>query len=178
MQDGLHWNFFYAGAACGTFRPGGAPAPSPRTKAPEMNTLRRILSPLALGLSIAGFTGCGGGVADAPARTSVSGTVTLDGKPLSTGEIKFVPVDGKGTTDAGFIKDGKFTVQVAAGERKVEISSQQELPTKAPDGLPNYGNVIPKEYNNESKTVVKFPTKETLKYDIVSTPAGKAAPKK
>ena len=54
---------------------------------------------------------------------TVSGEVTLDGRPLACGIIRFVPVDGKSpTADAG-ITDGKFAAAVPVGEVKVEITA-------------------------------------------------------
>lgn len=59
---------------------------------------------LALGVIVCG-TGCGG---DAKLR-SVHGVVTLDGQPLSTGTVRFVPAAGRAAS--GKIRsDGTFTL--------------------------------------------------------------------
>jgi hypothetical protein len=53
----------------------------------------------------------------------VSGEVTLDGRPLRQGIIRFVPADGQSpTADAG-ITDGRFAATVPVGEMKVEITA-------------------------------------------------------
>ncbi|MCA9081364.1 MAG: hypothetical protein KDA58_12445 [Planctomycetaceae bacterium] len=112
-----------------------------------------MLSQLKLGLLTTGILvlcGCGGGVADAPDMFEVKGTVTYDGQPLESGQILFINADGSGRPDAGQITNGEFSFKCAAGEKKVEITSTREVPAEAPDGLPDYVSLIPKEYNTES----------------------------
>jgi hypothetical protein len=65
------------------------------------------------------LAGCSGG----NATGTVRGEVTLDGRPLERGIIRFVPANGQApTADAG-ITDGKFTATVPVGEMKVEITA-------------------------------------------------------
>lgn len=93
-----------------------------------------------------GVTGCGGG-SDLPPMVKVRGKVTLDGKPLETGQILFVPLDGKGRSDAGPILKGGFDLVCTSGEKRVEITSQVEADKPAADGLPDYKSLIPAKYN-------------------------------
>jgi hypothetical protein len=66
-----------------------------------------------------------------PARVPVSGTVLIDGKPLTRGNIKFVPADGR--PSAGAIgQDGKFTLTcydgadgAIPGTHRVQIASNR-----------------------------------------------------
>ena len=51
----------------------------------------------------------------------VAGQVTLDDKPLEKGTISFMPADGKGPSAAAIIEQGAYSVEVAPGEKKVEI---------------------------------------------------------
>jgi len=67
---------------------------------------------LVLGLMF----GCGGG---SPSGT-VQGKVTLNGAPLEGGRIRFIPTAGP-PVDAE-IKAGQYSVQVAPGESRVEIT--------------------------------------------------------
>jgi hypothetical protein len=92
------------------------------------------------------LTGCGG-VSDEPALLGVSGKVTLDGKPLETGTVLFVPLDGKGRADAGPVVKGEYRLKCTPGEKRVEISSQVEADKPAADGLPDYKSLIPAKYN-------------------------------
>jgi hypothetical protein len=53
----------------------------------------------------------------------VQGEVTLDGKPLDEGVVRFVPIDGKTPTASALIEGGKFSERVPVGSHRVEISS-------------------------------------------------------
>jgi hypothetical protein len=50
--------------------------------------------------------------------------VTLEGEPLSRGNIQFVPING-GYDGGGQIINGKFTAKVPFGECKVNINGEQ-----------------------------------------------------
>jgi hypothetical protein len=56
-------------------------------------------------------------------KASVLGSVTLDGKPLASGQIRFSAADGQGVTAGASITDGKFTAVLPPGEMKVEINA-------------------------------------------------------
>lgn len=92
------------------------------------------------------LSGCGG-VSDAPTLVVVKGKVTLDGQPLETGNVLFVPIDGKGRADAGPVVKGEYELKCTAGEKRVEITSQVEADKPAADGLPDYKSRIPAKYN-------------------------------
>src|SRR5262245_45567977 len=68
--------------------------------------------------------GCAG------SEVSSSGTVTLDGKPLADGDIRFIPIEGTSGPDAGAeIKDGKynaFQTGLAGGKYRVSIAGHKE----------------------------------------------------
>ncbi len=67
--------------------------------------------------------GCGG----PRASGTVTGTVTYDGKPVNDATITFTPVDGVGTTAAGTISDGKYSVTgVTVGKKKVLIVGEEK----------------------------------------------------
>ena len=79
------------------------------------------------------IAGCGDAskTVDLLPRRAISGTVTLDGKPLTEGKIQFDPVGG-GTNPTAVatadIKEGKFAIDRAMGpvpgKYKVSISSR------------------------------------------------------
>ncbi|MCA9237576.1 MAG: hypothetical protein KDA44_19015 [Planctomycetales bacterium] len=74
--------------------------------------------------------GCGDG---RPTRVAVSGTVTIDGKPLTHGNIKFVPTGAR--PSAGKIdENGHFTLTcydgddgVVLGKHRVAVSASKIL---------------------------------------------------
>jgi hypothetical protein len=71
------------------------------------------------------------GCDDRPARVPVSGIVTIDGRPLKRGNIKFVPVNGR--PSAGKIgEDGQFTLTcydgndgALIGTHRVQVASNR-----------------------------------------------------
>ena len=76
---------------------------------------------LVSSLLCAGFTGCSGGGADYPDLGTVSGVVTVDGKPTGNILVQFSPVDGGrtavGLTDAS----GRYDLDYAADALAVAI---------------------------------------------------------
>jgi len=85
-----------------------------------------------LGL-VAVASGCG---PSRPATTTVTGTVTYDGKPVEGASVAFVPEKGApavGTTDAS----GKFSIPGAIlGASKVTIAKMSGGATAAAGGMP------------------------------------------
>lgn len=63
------------------------------------------------------LVGCG------PAVGDVSGSVTVDGKPLASGVIAYVPAEGSGEPATATIADGKYRLQTTAGKKFVQISA-------------------------------------------------------
>lgn len=60
---------------------------------------------------VSGIAGCGGPPDDQPELVSVSGTVTLDGKPLANALVEFQP-DGPGRPSTGTTDEsGEYTLQ-------------------------------------------------------------------
>jgi hypothetical protein len=122
-----------------------------------------LLTTLVLG----GCTDTSGPV-DPFTRVPISGTVTLDGAPLSVGTIQFDPAgDTKGPQSSGEINAGKFTIDKVqgpvAGKYKVSISGKTPAKISAdeqPGGTPK---VVP------DPVPAKFNTKTTLEVDV---PAG------
>jgi hypothetical protein len=103
--------------------------------------------------------------------------VTLDGVPLKSGQIRFVPVDGQSSTAGAAITDGKYQAKVPVGEKSVEITSEKEGPARkmygeAPAGSPPTGagrELIPAKYN--ARTELKIDVKagdEQHDFDLTS----------
>lgn len=96
------------------------------------------------------LTGCG------PSEVVVSGTVTLDGKPLEDGHIAFRPLPATATAEAAgaTIKGGKYQVKVRPGQNRVEITAARAAapgPKEAIGPLPAPKSIIPERYNVQSK---------------------------
>lgn len=112
--------------------------------------LQRMFYAALFALTLAGCSGS----TTAPTYP-VTGTVTLDGKPLEKGEIYFL-TPAKGEVDIVAIKDGKFEGQAKAGARRVEIHAYKIVPAHEAASMPGYTvpesreNYLPAQYNTES----------------------------
>ena len=78
---------------------------------------------LGVGFSLLFLISLGCNSAETPAE--VSGTVLLGSEPLAEGEIIFEAVDKSTAPGAGIIKDGKYTIQVLPGSKKVKIQASK-----------------------------------------------------
>ena len=67
------------------------------------------------------------GCSETSNRGVIGGNITLDGKPLKTGIIRFVPADGKTSTAQSRIIGGKYSASAPPGEKKVFISSPKVI---------------------------------------------------
>jgi hypothetical protein len=121
-------------------------------------------------LAIAGasFSGCGGGGDNLP-REPVSGKVTLDGAPLASGDITFMPIDAASTSTAVAAKvlNGAYEVRRSdgpvPGPYRVTISSvEEQAPADAAKAKPGDGDApIMKE-----RVPAAYNAKTTLKADV------------
>lgn len=85
----------------------------------------------------------------------VQGRVTLNGKPLSEGAVRFIPIKGDTPATGGIIRDGIFKVQVPVSKQRVEISSNVVDREKTPPN-PTGDQIVmkilvPERYNNRSE---------------------------
>lgn len=89
--------------------------------------------------------------------TSVSGTVTVDGKAPESGAISFIPVDGMTATTGAVITQGKYESQAPLGESKVEIRIPKIVGKKKLYDTPDsptqeiMEEVLPAKYNEATE---------------------------
>ena len=127
-----------------------------------------VLGLLVLSLPL--LAGCDNG------PSVVSGKVTVDGTPVKTGAITFVPANGDGPTAAGTIKDGAYSAEVFPGAKKVEITGYEIV-----GKVPAYGDpkgpmknvtkaVVPEKYNLHSNLTAEIVegTNENLNFELTS----------
>lgn len=114
-------------------------------------------------LAVAALVGCGEKPKTAT-RVRVTGKVTLDGKPLTTGTVSFEGDTGE-PPGAFTLLDGKYDGMAAVGKNKVRLTATQKISMKEKmkmDG-PGYDqmveeNLLPPRYADG--TIVKEVTAE------------------
>ncbi len=110
-------------------------------------------------------------------KVVVSGVVTLDGQPISNGEIRFIPTSGTiGPVSGGAIKDGAYTAQakggVPIGTHQVEIKAYRANPkSKAAAGAEGGAaeQYLDARYNSQTTlTATIEPDTETKDFALTS----------
>lgn len=129
---------------------------------------------VVLALFIGGLCGCG----NYEGRIPVTGTVTLDGKPLGNGMISFVGPKGYAVA-SGEIREGRYALSESAsrdgidtGDYLVSIESWEELPgAELPDGSFSKGkSAIPERYQDPSTSgLTATVTPKDRKFDFELT---------
>lgn len=105
-----------------------------------------------LGLAFVALTlfGCGG-------EPTLSGTVTLDGEPLTKGEITFVG-DGLPTAYGTIGTDGSYAAKsgaqktLKAGNYRVAIGAYEQVPSGSQFAPPSKKLITPRKYSNAAES--------------------------
>jgi hypothetical protein len=117
----------------------------------------------AVALALVTTIGCGGAARD---RVAVSGAVTFDGQPLSTGQVVFEP-RAQGRMAIAQLVDGRYSIAAqrgpTAGEYIVRITASRTTGEKATGGPTSgnelrdvYAQFLPAKYNEASELVVQI----------------------
>lgn len=80
----------------------------------------------------------------------VSGTVTINGKPVELGVIGFEPTDPAAASASAEIRGGQFTIESPVGNRRISIMAYRQAKGLGPDGKPYQEQFLPAKYNLES----------------------------
>jgi hypothetical protein len=89
----------------------------------------------------------------------------VNDQPVIEGQIAFHPADGKGSSAAGRIEYGSYSLKVSPGEKIVEIFGQREIPGRYGEELVDGKKVlmreeyIPARYNTKSELRVTVSTR-------------------
>jgi hypothetical protein len=137
--------------------------------------IEKTILPLML-LALLNILGCGG----PDKRAEVSGTVRLNGQPLASGSIAFVPTVGNtGPSSGGVITDGRYSVPrtkgVAIGKNRVSILSTVKTGRKIDIGRSDLQDewlqVVPAKYNEQSEIVCDIkPGSNQQDFDLKGEP--------
>lgn len=125
---------------------------------------RSYCGAFALALSL--LAGCGDSTSGN--RAAIQGEVTLDGKPLAQGAIKFTPMENTPGVVTGVpIQDGRFQlppeIGAAVGWNRVEITAMRKTGKKVQDPFGSPGKTVEMEM---SAVAPRFNTSSTLKLEV------------
>jgi len=97
---------------------------------------------------------------------TITGNVTLDGAPLSEGDILFTPADTQFGSEAAKIESGVYRVSLRPGESKVQIRASRPVPgKKGPMGEQLIEDYLPPKYNDQSDLKIDV-SKDQRQYDF------------
>lgn len=136
---------------------------------------------------------CALGCAPKEKRCALSGAVTLDGDPVPTGVVNFVPEDADPTkgsvgasvdiVDGAYAMDPKHGALLLPGKYKVQVNVSYTIDKKTKEVVDindvKDGNVdplsvttvnsVPEKWGAQSEQVVDVPEQKTMTYDINMT---------
>lgn len=108
-------------------------------------------------------------------RKALSGTVTLDGKPLDRGAIEFHPVEG-GVQSGALIKDGGYSIPAhegaTPGKYRVVIYDTYETPPLPPGHMPGDDippppkPKVPPDWNSKSQQFIEVKPAGPFKFSF------------
>ena len=116
------------------------------------------------------FLGCSDG------KSSVTGSVTLDGQPVPSGSITFIKQGGELVREGAVIQGGSFRAALPPGTYKLELNGQKVVgkrKQKAFDGTDEEveltDEAFPPRYNTKSELVEEIkPGAKVIKLDLKS----------
>ena len=122
---------------------------------------------LGVGCSLLLLISLGCNSAEAPAE--VSGTVLLGSEPLAEGNIIFEALDKSTAPGAGIIKDGKYTIQVLPGSKKVKIQASKpgtKIDPVMKSAMPE--SILGPEFNDKTtlKAEIKPGKNEKIEFQV------------
>jgi hypothetical protein len=109
--------------------------------------------------------GCETGLAE-PVRGPLSGTVTLSGQPVASGQVRFIALDPDGSNVLAAVTDGKFDLSAtegpAKGKYRVEFSVPSAKKTRVPNPdiegqwLEEASETLPPRYHRDSTITLDY----------------------
>jgi len=116
-----------------------------------------MMSRCKLRLAFAVFSILVGGCTDGSNMATVSGNVTVDGASLKSGLVRFVPADGQTASADAQIADGKYSVELPPGDKKLSFSVPKVVGQKKMYDTPDSPMIditeelLPAKYNLKSE---------------------------
>jgi hypothetical protein len=114
-----------------------------------------------------------------PPRGPLEGAVTLNGKPVASGLVRFMALDPNGKNGVATITDGKFSLPSEQGPTKGKYRIEFSVPSATKRRVPNDDvpgefmeeavETLPPRYHRDSKMEKEFDPAKPEKYDFQLT---------
>jgi hypothetical protein len=105
--------------------------------------MRQVLASLGF-LALLALVGCGAGTTKVEDPLEISGTITLDGKPLTDVNITFLPTASGQIQGSSVVKkDGKFAAKVMVGKYNFIVEGNKSVPEKYTKPDTNHNIEVP-----------------------------------
>ena len=129
-------------------------------------------------LAVIVVVGCARGPAP-PKRGKLEGKVTLNGKPVANGFVRFMAIDPNGTNVAATIKDGQYSVPMNEGPTKGKYRVEFSVPSATKRRIPNDDvpgtfieeapETLPNKYHRDSTLVKDYDPDQSHAFDFQLT---------
>ena len=137
-----------------------------------LNVRRDALVLVAVAIAAHSIVGCS---TEAP-KSAVTATVTLDGAPLKSGQVRLAPANGDGPTAGATIAGGVFSARVAPGAYIVQIYAPKVVGRRKAYDTPDSPTIdiveelIPERYNIKTELRLEArPGEHGATFDLEST---------
>jgi hypothetical protein len=130
-------------------------------------------------LIVAAFAGCNSGPAPLK-RGKLSGKITLDGKPVGSGRIRFMAIDPAGVNAAAPITNGEYALSENEGPAKGKYRIEFSVPSATKRRIPNddvpgefieeAAETLPPKYHRDSTITLDYDPEhpQPFNYDLTS----------
>jgi hypothetical protein len=116
---------------------------------------------------------------DAPQRGTLEGSVTINGKPVASGLIRFMAIDPSGTNVVATITDGQYSVPEGQGPSKGKYRIEFSVPSATKRRIPNDDipgefieeapETLPARYHSKSEITADYDPAQPRRYDFQLT---------
>jgi hypothetical protein len=116
---------------------------------------------------------------EAPPRGKLEGKVTLNGKPVASGLIRFMAIDPSGTNVVATISDGQYSVPEGQGPSKGKYRIEFSVPSATKRRIPNDDipgqfieeapETLPPRYHSKSEITADYDPAQPRSHDFQLT---------
>ena len=103
-----------------------------------------------------------------PTMYQVTGTVTFQGQPLSTGRVMFESISHRAVASP-IDESGTYQLRSIEGKHAVSVVANRPVKKSGFEGLPEYERIVPVKYNYSRTSGIEV-TVEKKKLNVIEIP--------